>query len=156
MSSLKEKVDDFLAQKSLVVAGVSSQSSSQAANSVYKKLKDAGYSVYPTNPRVKEVEGDSCFPNLKSIPNKVDGVVICTRPDIAMDIVKECIELGIKRVWMHRAFGPGSVSEEAAELCQKNDISVIAGACPLMYCQPVDFGHKCIHWIMKVFGKLPE
>lgn len=155
MNSLQEKVDDFLGQKSIAVAGVSSSSTSEAANAIYKKLRDSGYSVYPTNPRTETVEGDSCYPDLKSIPAKVDGVVICTRPDVAKDIVKECIELGIKRVWMHRSFGPGSVSDEAAELARKNQIMVIAGACPMMYCSPVDFGHKCIHWILKVFSKLP-
>ena len=156
MSSLQENVDDFLGQKLIAVAGVSRNSTSEAANYIYKKLRDSGYTVYPINPRAEAVEGDTCYADLKSMPDKVDGVVICTRPEVALDIVEECIELGIKRVWMHRSFGAGSVSEDAAELCRKNEIAVIAGACPMMYCKPVDFGHKCIHWILRVFGKLPE
>jgi predicted CoA-binding protein len=156
MNSLLEKVDDFLEQKSIAVAGVSRNSSTEAANIIYKKLRDSGYQVYPINPQAETVEGDISYSDLKSVPNKVDGVVICTRPEVALDIVKQCIELGIKRVWMHRSFGSGSVSDEAAELARKNKIIVIAGACPMMYCQPIDFGHKCMHWILKVFGKLPE
>ena len=156
MSSLQEKVDDFLGQKLIAVAGVSRNSTSEAANAIYKKLRDSGYTVYSINPRAEAVEGDTCYADLKSMPDKVDGVVICTRPEVALDIVEGCIELGIKRVWMHRSFGTGSVSEEAAEVCRKNEIAVIAGACPMMYCKPVDFGHKCIHWILRVFGKLPE
>ena len=156
MDNLQEKVDDFLSQKTIAVAGVSRNSSTEAANIIYKKLKDSGYQVYPINPKAETVEGDMCYSDLKSLPLKVDGVVICTRPEISLNIVKECIELDIKRVWMHRSFGTGSVSEEAADLARKNDIMVIAGACPMMYCQPIDFGHKCMHWILKVFGKLPE
>jgi predicted CoA-binding protein len=156
MKNLQVKVDDFLAQKSIAVAGVSRNTKSEAANAIYKKLRDSEYTVYPINPSAETVEGDICYSNLRSVPNKVESVVICTRPEVALEIVKECIELDIKHVWMHRSFGPGSVSEEAAELCKKNDITVIAGACPMMYCQPVDFGHKCMHWILKVLGKLPE
>jgi len=156
MNNLQDKVDDFLSQKTIAVAGVSRNSSTEAANIIYKKLKDSGYQVYPINPQAETVEGDTCYADLKSIPGKADGVVICTRPEVSLNIVKECIELDIKRVWMHRSFGPGSVSEEAAELGRKNEIMVIAGACPMMYCQPVDFGHKCMHWILKVFGKLPQ
>jgi predicted CoA-binding protein len=155
VNSLQKKVDDFLSQKSIAVAGVSSTSSTGAANSIYKKLKDSGYAVYPTNPRTDTIEGDRCYPDLKSIPDELDGVVICTKPEVAVDIVKECIEIGVKRVWMHRAFGPGSVSDEAAKLGRESNLTVISGACPMMYCQPVDFGHKCMYWFLKVFGKLP-
>jgi predicted CoA-binding protein len=102
------------------------------------------------------VEGEKCYPNLKSIPDGVDGVVIVTPPEAAEQIVRECAEIGISRVWMHRSFGPGSVSEEAVQYCEENNISVIAGACPMMFCQPVDFGHKCMRWILGVSGKLPR
>ena len=156
MNSLQEKVQDFLAQKRIAVAGVSRNTKGEAANIIYRKLKDSGYQVYAVNPRATEVEGDPCYPDLKSIPEKPEGVVICTPPRAAEDIARECAEVGIPRVWMHRSFGTGSVSDNAAQFCRDNDITVIAGACPMMYCQPVDFGHKCIHWILKVMKKLPE
>jgi len=119
MGSLEEKLGDILAQKSIAVAGVSRNSKSEAANIIYKKLRDSGYTVYPINPRAEAVEGDHCYADLKNVPERTDGVVICTRPEVVLDIIKDCIELDIKRVWMHRSFGPGSVSEEATELCKK-------------------------------------
>lgn len=155
MNSLQGKVNDFLSQKNIAVAGVSRDEKGSAANIIYKKLKDCGYIVYAINPMADQIGGDPCYPDLKSTPGKVDGVVIVTRPEVSQEIVRECVNLGIKRVWMHRAFGTGSVSDSAREFCLKNNISVIAGACPMMYCQPVDFGHKCIHWFLKIFGKLP-
>jgi predicted CoA-binding protein len=156
MNTLREKVDDFLSQKCIAVAGVSRNESPEAANIIYKKLKETGHTVYPVNPNAETVEGDPCYPDLKSTPNRVDGIVICTKPEVANDLVKQCAEIGIKRVWMHRSFGQGSVSEEAADFCHQQDITVIAGACPMMYCQPVDFGHKCMRWVLGVFGILPK
>jgi predicted CoA-binding protein len=156
MPTLKEKVDDFLTLKRIAVAGVSREPKGSAANLIYQKLKSAGYRVFPLNPYAETVEGEKCYPDLKSIPNGVDGVVIVTPPEAVNQIVRECTETGVSRVWMHRSFGPGSVSEKAVQYCEENNISVIAGACPMMFCQPVDFGHKCMRWILGVTGKLPR
>ncbi len=155
MSTLKEAVDDFLAQKRIAVAGVS-RNSGEAANIIYKKLRGSNYQVFAVNPKADQVEGDPCYPDLASIPEGVDGVVVSTPPQAAEQIVRECAELGISRVWMHRSFGQGSVSEAAVELCREKKIAVIPGACPMMFCEPVDFGHKCIRWILKVSGGLPK
>jgi predicted CoA-binding protein len=156
MSTLTDKVNDFLAQKHIAVAGVSRNTLGEAANAIFKKLKESGYQVYPINPRAENVEGEKCYPDLKSIPIKIDGVVICSPAQAAEAVVRECVTLGISRIWMHRAIGPGSVSEAAVQLCHDHKISVIAGACPMMYCQPVDFGHKCLYWMLRMFGKLPQ
>jgi predicted CoA-binding protein len=157
MQTLKEKVNDFLSQKRIAVAGVSrNPEKGAAANAIYNKLKDSGYQVYPVNPQADSVEGDTCYPNLKAIPDVVDGVVIVTPPDAVGDVVKQCIQTGVSRVWMHRSFGTGSVSAEASKLCAENNISVIAGACPMMYVQPVDFGHKVIKGILRFTGGLPK
>lgn len=155
MSTFNEVVSDFLAQKRIAVVGVS-RSGDQAANSVYKKLRDAGYQVFPVNPKAKEIEGDPCYADLKSIPGGVDGVVIATRPQVTDQIVRECAEANISRVWMHRSFGEGSVSSEAVNFCRENNITIIPGGCPLMFCEPIDFGHKCIRWILNMTGGLPK
>lgn len=151
-----EKIREFLAQERIAVAGVSRKSEGKAANAVYKKLKSAGYQVFPINPNAESVEEDPCYPNLKAIPCLVDGVVIVTRPEHTEAIVQECSELGVRRVWMHRSFGQGSVSDAAVKECERDGISVIAGGCPMMFCEPVDFGHKCIRWFLKISGGLPK
>lgn len=155
MSSLEEQVRDFLSQRRIAVAGVS-RSPGQAANSVYKKLKGAGYEVFGVNPNADEVEGEPCHPDLKSIPGGVDAVVVATHPDVTERIVWECGELGIRRVWIHRSFGTGSVSEAAVQACRDQGLSVIAGGCPLMFCEPVDFGHRCMRWVLGWTGGLPK
>jgi len=156
-TTLEAKVDDFLAQKRIAVAGVSrNHSHHPAGNLIYHRLKKAGHEVFPVNPHLQTFEGDRCYPDLKSIPGGVDGVVIITRPEVTERLVHDCGEAGIHRVWMHQSMASGSsVSPAAVEYCRQHDISVIAGACPMMFGSGVDFGHACMRWMMKVTGGLP-
>jgi predicted CoA-binding protein len=149
-----ESVAEFLRGKRVAVAGVSRQVG-QAANAVYRKLRDSGYEVVPVNPNASEAEGATCYPNLASIPGGIDRVVIATHPRVSLEVVRECGELGVTQVWFHRSFGQGSVSGEAAEACQAKGIRCIVGGCPLMYCEPVDFGHRCMRWWFRRRGRVP-
>ena len=109
------------------------------------------------NPHMQTFEGDRCYPDLRSIPGGVDGVVIITRPEVTEQIVHDCNDAGVRRVWMHQSMAKGStsVSPQAVEYCRQHDISVIAGACPMMYGDGVDFGHTCMRWVLKLTGGLP-
>ncbi len=156
--SLQAKVDDFLAQKRIAVAGVSRHAAHHpVGNLVYRRLKDTGHEVFPVNPNMNSFEGNSCFSDLKSIPGGVDGVVIITRPETTERIARDCAEAGVKRVWMHSSIGKGSsVSKEAIDYCTEHGMTVIAGACPMMYAGNVDFGHTCMRWLLGASGKLPS
>ena len=156
-TTLEAKVHDFLAQKRIAVAGVSRDNSHHpAANLIYHRLKTTGHDVFPVNPHMQTFEGDRCYPNLQSIPGGVDGVVIVTRPEVTEQIVHECDESGVRRVWMHQSMAKGSsVSPEAVEYCRQHDISVIAGVYPMMYGAGVDFGHTCMRWMLRFTGGLP-
>jgi uncharacterized protein len=145
----------FLSSRSIAVAGASRQSG-QPGNGIFKRFRAAGLAVVPVNPAATAIDGVHCYANLKAIPHGVEAVVIVTRPAATLQLVRDCVELGIKRVWIHRAFGPGSGSPEAARLCRENGISLIDGACPLMYCPPVDFFHRCLRGGFGLFGKLPK
>ena len=156
--NLETKVDDFLAQKRIAVAGVSRDNSHHpAGNLICHRLKRTGHDVFPVNPHIATFEGDRCYPNLQSIPGGVDGVVIVTRPEVTEQIVHDCSDAGVRRVWMHQSIGKGStsVSSKAVEYCHQHDISVIAGACPMMFGPGADFGHTCMRWFLKVTGGLP-
>lgn len=156
-TTLDKKVDDFLAQKRIAVAGVSHDNSHHpVGNLIYHRLKKTGHDVFPVNPNMQSFEGDRCYPNVQSIPGGVDGVVIITRPEITERIVRDCGDAGVRRVWMHQSLAKGSsVSPEAVEYCRQHGISVIAGACPMMYGPGVDFGHTCMRVFMKLTGGLP-
>ena len=156
MTSLEVKVKDFLSQKRIAVAGVTRSQPNEAANLIYKKLRSTGYEVFAINPNAEAVEGDPCYPDLGSIPGVVDGVVISTRPEITDQVIQECIKTGVKRVWIHRSFGPGSLSDSAVKICEENQIMVIPGGCPMMFAEPVDFAHKCMRFFSKMTGSLPK
>ena len=147
MQTMKEAASEFLANKRIAVTGVSRKSKEHGANTVYKRLRDRGYEVFAVNPNTDEVEGDRSYHDLKSIPGGVDAVVIATAPSHADDTMRECDELGIREVWMHRGPGPGSVSDTATAYGREHGITVIDGGCPCMFDPTADFGHK----VMKLF-----
>lgn len=155
MPTLKESAEQFLQLKTIAVAGVSS-TKKDAANYIYDKLKNGRYKVFAINPNATDIGGDPCYPNLSSTPEQAEGVVIGTNPKVTLDIVKECAELGIKNAWIHKSLDNGSYSKEAEEFCHNNGINLIPAGCPMMFCKPVDFPHKCIKWVLHTVGRLPK
>ncbi|MEZ4635397.1 MAG: CoA-binding protein [Caldilineaceae bacterium] len=77
MATLDELVQDFLAQKHIAVVGVSDKRET-GCNAAYRKFKEAGYHVSAVNPRLTSYEGDPCYPDLMSIPQKPDAVFMLT------------------------------------------------------------------------------
>jgi predicted CoA-binding protein len=160
MAKIDILVKDFLAQKKIAVVGVSDKRET-GCNMAYKKLKTAGYQVYAVNPRITIYEGDPCYPDLKSLPEKPEAVFILTNPKVTDQIVQQCVDLGVKHVWMHCMMGtkPGlatsmsSVSPEAVRMCRENGIAVIPGSCPNQFIQP-DPGHGMMRGLWRLFGFL--
>jgi len=158
VSKIDELVRNFLAQRRIAVVGVSDRRET-GCNGAYRRFKEAGYTVTPVNPRITEFEGDRCYPDLRSIPDKPDAVFILANPGITDKIVQQCVELGIRHVWMHCMMGtrPGlasgmtSVSQDAVRLCQENGIAVIPGSCPNQFLNP-DFGHKLMRVLWGALG----
>jgi predicted CoA-binding protein len=145
MQSINDAAAAFLASKRVAVTGVSRTPKTHGSNNVYRRLRERGYQVFAVNPNTDQVEGDRCYQDLKSIPGGVEAVVIGTRPEIAEDTMRECAELGIKQVWMHRGPGAGSVSPGA---------TMIDGGCPLMFGPTADFGHKIMRLVYA--GHVPK
>jgi len=158
MAKIDNMVEGFLAQKKIAVVGVSDKRET-GSNMAYKKFKENGYQVYPINPRLGEFDSATCYPDLKSIPEKPDAVFILASPKVTDQIVQECVDLGIKHVWMHCMMGtkPGltqgmtSVSQDAVEMCRENGIQVIPGSCPNQFLNP-DFGHAMMRGMWRMFG----
>ena len=142
MPTIQQAASEFLSYKRIAVTGVSRKPKDHGSNTVFKRLRDRGYEAFAVNPNADSVEGTRCYHDLKSIPGGVGAVVIATRPDRAEGTMRECVELGIKHVWMHRAFGRGSVDPTAVAYGRQHGITVIDGGCPLMFGPTADLGHK--------------
>ena len=156
MVAIKQAASEFLANKRIAVTGVSRNPKGHGANVVYQRLKDRGYEVVAINPNADRVEGDTCYPDLKSVPGDVEAVVIGTRPDLAETTMRECVDLGIEQVWMHRGPGAGSVSETATAYGREHGVTVIDGGCPCMFEPTADAGHKVMRWMFGLNGHVPK
>ena len=157
MIPIKEAAADFLATKRIAVTGVSSRDAKgHGANIVYRRLRDRDYQVFAVNPNAETVEGDGCYHSLADIPDGVDAVVIATRPEAAEATMRECAELGITEVWMHRGPGPGSVCTDATTYGRDHGLTVIDGGCPLMFEPTADTAHKIMRFFLTVGRKVPK
>ncbi len=158
MAPLDRLVQDFLAQDKIAVVGVSDRRET-GCNLGYRNLKAAGHTVYAVNPRLSTFAGEPCYPDLASIPEKPDAVFIFANPKVTDQIVQQCVDLGIRYVWMHCLLGtkPGlaanltSVSPAAVRLCREHGITVIPGSCPNQFLKP-DFGHGLMRVMCRTLG----
>jgi predicted CoA-binding protein len=156
MQKIGEAAGEFLAHKRVAVTGVSRTPANHGGNIVYQRLRDRGYEVFAVNPNADEVEGDRSYHSLAAIPGGVEAVVIATRPESAEMTMRECADLGIKHVWMHRLMGGGSVSQAATDYGRQHGITVIDGGCPLMFPPTSDPGHRVLRWVSTVAGNAPR
>ena len=124
---MENLVKDFLNKKSFAIAG-SFRNETKYAYRIFKKLKEKGYTVFPVNPRGGEIEGSKCYPNIKDIPGDIDVVNIVTPPKVTRNIVKDCKEIGVTRVWLQ----PGAEDKEAIDFCMQNNIDIVYGLCVML------------------------
>ena len=156
MQKIKEAADEFLSRRRVAVTGVSRTPNGHGSNVVYQRLRERGYEVFAVNPNADEVEGDRAYHSLAEIPGCVEAVVIGTRPQIGEETMRECVALGIGKVWMHRGPGGGSVSEAAADYGRSHGIDVIDGGCPCMFGRTADTGHKIMRPLLTLTGNVPR
>jgi predicted CoA-binding protein len=154
--NITEAASEFLAKKRIAVTGVSRKPQGHGSNVVYQRLRERGYEVFAINPNADEVEGDRCYHDLQAIPGGVEAVVVGTKPETADATMRECADLGIKHVWMHRGPGAGSVSRSATEYGRQHGITVIDGGCPCMFDPTADRGHKAMRFVFTLTGKVPR
>lgn len=156
-SEFRTLAQGFMALQRLAVVGVSRDGGAHTGNSIYQALQKQGYTVFPVNEQAEEIEGAPCYHHVSDIPGGVQGVVIVTRPEAALEVVKDCERAGVKSVWMHYnpLFGTGasSSSPEAAAYGRQHGMEVIDIACPLMF---VDTAHKCMRVVLEWAGKVPR
>ena len=151
MAISKKTVEEFFAQPALAVVGVS-RSGKKFGNYAYRNLKDKGYKVYQIHPESKSIDGDECYPDFKSAPDKIEGAVLVIKPIHTLKVLQEAADAGIKYVWLQQ----GAESKEAIDFCIKNGIHVVHNECIMMFTEPVKSIHRFHRWIWTIAGKMPK
>ena len=148
----KHEIDEFLAQKTLAIAGVS-RSGKKFGNTILKDLTTLGYRLLPLHPKAVEVGGHRAYPSFAALPEPVGGVIVVVPPAQAESVVKAAAAHGIRRVWLQQ----GAASPEAIRFCEDNGISVVHGECVLMYLKPsTSWIHSAHRWVWELVGRAPK
>lgn len=145
-------IDGFLAGRRLAVVGVS-RNPQDFSRLMLAELRKKGYEVVPVRPELEEVDGLKTYARVQDIPGSVDGAIVMTSPSVTEQVVRDCDEAHIPRVWLHRGAGAGAVSETAVNYCHEHGIEVVPGECPLMFLG--GSVHDVHRSIRKLTGTLP-
>jgi uncharacterized protein len=118
-------VNDILRSSSTIAVVGFSPKENRPSHMVGKYLIDAGYIVYPVNPGVGEILGCTSYPDLGSLPEKIDIVDIFRKSEDVLPVVEAAIAIRAKVIWMQQ----GIVNEEAAALAKKAGLKVVMDRC---------------------------
>jgi len=126
-----EQIKEILHKyKTVAVVGLSSDES-RPSHGVARYLQRRGFKIIPVNPQEKEILGEKAYPDLSSIPDKVEIVDIFRRPELVPPIVDEAIKIGAEVIWMQE----GVINHPAAIKAFQNGITVVMDKCMLKECR---------------------
>lgn len=124
MNSDKEMKEILLSAKTIASVGLSSNQEKESFW-IASYLREQGYRIIPVNPTATEILGEKSYPDLSSVPEKVDVVQVFRRPEDVPPVVDEAIQIGAKVVWMQE----GISHEESAQKARAAGLQVIMDAC---------------------------
>ena len=149
MTTLKQ-INDFLESQPIALVGVS-RNPKKFGYTAFKELKEKGMKIIPVNPQADEIMGEKVFPNVTALPSDVQGIIILTKKNQTIGVIREAKEKGIKHIWIQQM----ADSKEAIDELKGTDINFITGECILMHFNPHSI-HKFHGKIMKFFGRYPK
>lgn len=114
----------LLSAKTIASVGLSSNQEKESYG-VASYLKEQGYRVIPVNPTATEILGEKAYPDLQSVPEKIDVVQVFRKPEDVPPVVDDAIKAGAKVIWMQE----GIVNEEAAQKARDAGLQVVMDAC---------------------------
>jgi len=148
LNLLLSQIEEFIKLRSYAIIGASAQKK-KFGNMILKNMIQRGFNVYPVHKNAGCIAGIKCFADLKSLPEKPKGVILCVKPEETEKLVHEILDEGIKNVWMQQ----GAESNKAVEFCVINDMRVISGQCILMFLNKPGFPHNLHHWVWNIGHK---
>jgi predicted CoA-binding protein len=150
-----DTIQDFLAQKRIALVGISREPASDSAR-LFEELRRRGYDMVPVNPNTTEVQGQRCFARVQHIQPPVEAALLMTTPEVTETVAHDCAEAGIRRLWMYRGIGTGSVSPKAVAFCEEQGMQVVPGQCPYMFLPQAAGVHRFHGFVRKITGRYPR
>jgi predicted CoA-binding protein len=147
----KQDIQDFLAQKTLAIVGLSRDKNAMSSK-VKAELTAKGYRLLAVNPNAESIGGEKCYASLAALPEKVGGVLVFTAPAQSEKVVADAAAQGIRRVWLQQ----GAQSDAALAVCREKGLQTVSGKCIMMFAEPVASVHGVHRWFAKIFGQLPR
>ena len=149
MTSLKQ-IEDFIAAEPIAMVGVS-RNPKKFGQMAFKELKEKGLNIIPVNPLAAEILGVKTYPSVIQLPSEVRSIIIMTKKDQTLGVVKEAKVKGIKNIWIQQM----AESKDAIKELEGSDINYISGECILMHYKPHSI-HKFHKAFNKFFGRFPK
>jgi predicted CoA-binding protein len=150
-----QQITDFLAERRLAIVGVS-RDPKHFSRGVFREFAKRGYDVVPVNPLIAEIEGKPCLPRLVDIQPPVQAVLMMLPPVISEDMLADCVDAGIKRIWFYRTPRRDPHTVNVLAFCEEHKIEVIVGYCPMMFLSDAGFPHGLHAGLLKLFGRFPK
>jgi uncharacterized protein len=148
-------IEAFLQLKRIAVIGVSAKKA-DFSRMLCAEFARRGYDVVPVNPKAEEIEGRRCYGSVADVQPPVEGALILTKPAVTSKVVRECVEAGIRHIWLYRATGAGAVSQDALIYCQAQGVELVSGECPFMFFGKPGFPHNLHGFCRKILGSYPK
>lgn len=149
MTTLKQ-IKEFISSEPIAMAGVS-RNPKKFGYTAFKELKEKGMNIMPVNPNATEIYGTKVYPDIKSLPDNVKGLIIMTNKKSTASVVREAKMKGIRQIWIQQM----AESREALKELEGSDINYISKECILMHYKPNGI-HRIHAAIRKFFGRFPN
>ena len=141
----------FMAQENIAIVGVS-RNDKKFGNAIFKELGKKGYIMFPVHPEMELLQGIACYRDIASLPDEVSGLIVCTKPENTLQLVKDAAGKGIQNIWLQQ----GAQNDEAIIFARGKGINIIHRQCALMFAEPVTSIHNFHRSINKLFGVYPK
>ncbi|MGC8792181.1 MAG: CoA-binding protein [Bryobacteraceae bacterium] len=149
-----DSIEQFLAEKRWAIVGVSRRRL-DFSRWLWNQFLRRGYEAVPVNPRATQLDGRRCYPNIAAIEPPPAVALLMTPRKLALDLVRQCAQAEVRRIWFYAAVGRGAASSEAIHFCRNNGMEVVAGLCPMMFLPRAGWLHQAHAGVLKLAGAWP-
>ena len=154
-TGVREEINAFLSSPRVALVGVS-RDPNEFGPRLYADMRNWGYDAVAISPHLTELRGAPVYPRLQDVGQPVDAALLLTSPALNEQIVRDCAEAGVKRVWFYGVSDRSSENAAAIAYCQEQGIAVIPGYCPYMFIPRAPFFHKIHGFVARMTGQCPR